>query len=326
MALLIKILKISVGSTIAIILAYALHLDYAAAAGIITLLTVYDTKKETLSVALKRAVVFIEAYLIAFLCFHLFSYTPEAFGVFLFFFTASCFIFHMQEAIAMNAVLATHYLLEQNMSLSMFRNEAMLFFIGAGVGVLFNLYIPKNVKTIKQKQMIIEEQLKTVLLNMSQDILLSDQKEKKTRLAELKEHIEFGLNQAYQNMQNSFFQETKYYISYMEMRKKQYGILKTIEEKIATLNMVTPQAIEISDFLKQIADQLSESQNTKDLFILQEKLLDQLKNAKLPQTREEFENRAILYMILMDFREFLRVKRDFIEQLSEEQKKLYWSF
>lgn len=324
MSLLIKVLKISIGSTVAILIAYALHLDYALAAGIITLLTVYDTKKETLTVALKRGVVFVEAYVIAWVCFFIFSYTPEAFGVFLLIFTASCFFFQMQEAIAMNAVLATHYLLEQSMSVSMFRNEALLFFIGAGIGVILNLYIPKNVKTIKQKQKMIEIQLKEILINMSKDIVLSDQKEKASRLEELKEHIEFGLHQAYQNMQNSLFQETKYYISYMEMRKKQYGILKTIEEKIATLNMVTVQAKEIADFIQQIAYQLSESQNTKNLFVLQERLLDELKNAALPQTREEFENRAILYMILMDFREFLRIKKDFIDQLSVEQKNIYW--
>ena len=33
----------------------------------------------------------------------------------------------------------------------------------------------------------------------------------------------------------------------------------------------------------------------------------------LPRTREEFENRAILFHVLMDLREFLEMKQHFLE-------------
>ncbi|MBQ6876014.1 MAG: hypothetical protein IJN46_07240, partial [Lachnospiraceae bacterium] len=38
----------------------------------------------------------------------------------------------------------------------------------------------------------------------------------------------------------------------------------------------------------------------------------------------EFENRALLYHTLKDFEEFLLVKEEFIESLTEEQLELYW--
>ena len=45
----------------------------------------------------------------------------------------------------------------------------------------------------------------------------------------------------------------------------------------------------------------------------------------LPKDRQEFENRAILYHILMDIEEFLLLKKRFVETLDEKQKKIYWN-
>ncbi len=49
-----------------------------------------------------------------------------------------------------------------------------------------------------------------------------------------------------------------------------------------------------------------------------------MKKEELPKSREEFENRAILYHILMDMEEFLVYKQRFVRSLDERQKKLYW--
>lgn len=44
----------------------------------------------------------------------------------------------------------------------------------------------------------------------------------------------------------------------------------------------------------------------------------------LPASREEFENRAILYHILMDLEEFLKMKKKFVDSLTEDQMERYW--
>ena len=66
----IKIIKYVAGSVAAVLLAAALRIEFAYAAGIITLLTIKDTKKETVTIAAKRIVIFIRwvsfAYLITF--------------------------------------------------------------------------------------------------------------------------------------------------------------------------------------------------------------------------------------------------------------------
>ena len=42
-------------------------------------------------------------------------------------------------------------------------------------------------------------------------------------------------------------------------------------------------------------------------------------------TREEFENRAILYHLLLDTQRFLLMKQEFVQSLTEEQVNIYWN-
>lgn len=346
MKYLTKAIKVAIGSTLAIIIAGAIGLEYAVSAGIITLLTLQDTKKETLSVAIRRMMAFLIAALIAYFVLSLFSFSIWSFGIFLFLFVVICLQFGLQDAIAMNAVLATHYFLERSVSPNLILNEAILMLIGAGIGIVLNLYIPGNVMQIRKEQGKIQSCLKAVLYQMAGE--LRDEKQESPReeqeikreeqelqqeyieqsrmekFEELKRAIERGLQHAYQNRQNTFFQETEYFVRFMKMREEQYYVLYEIFEKINTLQSKTKQSLEVADFIEQIAESLSESQNSKVLLINEENLMQKFKEAPLPATRDEFETRAVLYVILVNFRLFLKMKKRFVDSLTEEQKAKYW--
>lgn len=49
-----------------------------------------------------------------------------------------------------------------------------------------------------------------------------------------------------------------------------------------------------------------------------------MKGSALPATREEFENRAILYSILVDLEYFLQLKKEFADARTEEEIRRYW--
>jgi uncharacterized membrane protein YgaE (UPF0421/DUF939 family) len=321
----IKIIKIALGSTIAILIAYLLNLQYAVAAGVIVLLSIQDTKKATLQMAIKRVLAFIVTCAIAYIVFLLFSFTPIAYGIYLLIFSFFCIFFKMQDALAMNAVLATHFLLEQTMGWTIILNEAFLLLIGAGIGILLNLYIPNNVKQIRKTQETIERCLKSVLTELAQRIEQTEKiDEPKVCNSMLKKHIKEGMEHAYVNMHNTFFQDSRYFIKYMGMRKQQSYVLKEMYEKAETLTMVTIQSLAIADFIRVVEETLSESNNTERLLVDEKLLMERCQNDLLPVTREEFETRAILYILLMNFRMFLTIKKDFVESLSEGQKRKFW--
>ena len=44
----------------------------------------------------------------------------------------------------------------------------------------------------------------------------------------------------------------------------------------------------------------------------------------MPKTGTEFEDRAILRSVLVNIEQFLEIKREFAENISDEEKKMFW--
>ena len=321
----LKLIKISVGTAVSIFLADALGLSYGTSAGIITLLTIQDTSKETISISVKRVFAFLLATALSYAIFHMIGYYAFAYGIFLFLFIACCKPLRLSAAVSTNAVLATHYLLAKGMSFTIISNEAFLLIIGAGIGTLLNLYMPGKVKEIRTTQHILEEDLKTVLSRMSEYIKKEDKSDYTGNcFNKLSADLSDGKKLAFAYMNNTFFQESKYFIEYMNMREQQCTVLKDIYKKIMSIRTVPAQTEQISSFIYEISASFGESNNAKELLDSLAGLLDRMKGSSLPASREEFENRAILYSILMDLEYFLLLKKEFADSLTEEQIRRYW--
>ncbi len=321
----LKLIKIAVGSVISIFLADMLGLGYSTAAGIITLLTIQDTSRETIVISVKRMCAFLLATVLAYAVFHVVGYHVFAYGIFLFLFIACCIPFHLGEAVSINAVLTTHYLLEKDMSLPFIGNEAMLLLIGAGIGTLLNLYMPGKSKEIRAMQRQLEEDMRAVLMRMSEYIRKEDREDYTgTCFHKLQADIDIGKKQAYAYMNNTFFQESKYFIAYVNMREQQTIVLKDVYKKIISIHMFLPQTDQVADLFYEIGVTFGESNNARALLARLEEVLSQMKSSQLPVTRQEFEARAVLYGILLDLEYFLRLKKEFADALTQEQIRRYW--
>lgn len=321
----LKGIKIALGSSLAIFLASLLHLQYASSAGIITLLSIQNTKKETLKVAGKRILAFFGALVIAALSFGFFGFQTFAFGVFLLLFVIFCSSFGLQDGISMNAVLVTHFLADFSMSLPKLVNESLILFIGLGFGILFNLYMPDKKKEIKEAQMSIEEDFRAILGKMAK-VLLMESKESYHAdcFIKLDNDLKQNLDRAYENQNNTLLSDTRYYIQYTDMRQSQSAVLKKIYENICLLDRVPKQTYVISKFMDSISMSFHEYNNVKDLKTELSEIKDDMKQEPMPASREEFENRAILYQILLLLEQFLTIKEEFAASLDEKQIARYW--
>lgn len=140
--ILIKGAKIAFGCTLAIMMAERIGLLYASSAGIITLLTIQNTRRETLQLAWNR----IQSFLVAITLAGLIHFFPGihavGFGIFLFLLVEISYYKNWQSSISINAVFGTHiFIMEQELSLSFLLNETGLLLIGAGIAVLLNLWM-----------------------------------------------------------------------------------------------------------------------------------------------------------------------------------------
>lgn len=309
----VKLIKYVTGSVAAVLLAVALQLQFAYAAGIITLLTIQDTKKETVKIAVKRMIIFMIMTALSVLIFPLAGFHVWAFGIVLIPYLFCCMALDMKEAIAPIAVLCTHYISAQSCSAGMIGNELLILVIGAGIGVLCNLFMPDGRERLVRYQRTVDDKMVHILQRMALYIELEDKsdytgncfEELDGMLADLKK-------EALHYMNNHLIGENDYYYEYMQMRAKQCNILKRIYADIVRLTATQEQGEKLAEFIRKTAVEFTEKNDTLGLLSELEQLHGYYERQELPVTRQEFENRSMLYHILEDMKIFLEIKKEFI--------------
>ncbi|MFU0827417.1 MAG: ArAE-1-C domain-containing protein [Lachnoclostridium sp.] len=333
-----KVLKIAAGSSLAILIANVFGLAYSASAGIITLLSIQDTKKETLVVAGKRFLSFVLAVLTAYLLFWAFGYYALTFGLFLLIFISLSYLFRLPEGIPMCSVLVSHFLIEKNMRLAFIGNESLILIIGILIGIVLNLYMPDNTEAVKSDMRLVEEKIRFVLGKLSESISGKSGDQIGEKVFEFKDAVildenfqildaclKEAITRAYDNMNNTLLSDTRYYLQYFNMRRNQVATLKRIKEQLCLLTKVPKQADSIALFFDKIREQFHEYNNAEKLLEELEQIKSGYRKEPNPATREEFENRAVLYLILYELENFLTIKRNFVNNMSIKQIKTHWN-
>ena len=316
-------IKAAAGCVLAIFLAQRLGLEYPASAGIILLLSLQDTKKETLRTAARRFLAFLAAVLFAFISFRLLGFTLWGLALYLLFFVFLCHAFTLQNAIAMCTVLVTHFWTEKSMSPALVFNEFLLVVLGAGIGILLNLFMSRKVGLIREKQREIEAVMRTVLEKMAKAVT-GEGPAVVPELPLLGESLALANQKAVLVMNNTLTQDMSYYADYIAMRKNQYIVLRRIQVNLERLKNPPEQAWPVAYFFREIAASFYESNNAEKLLAQSNEIRDSYREQPLPQTREEFEARAILFQILNDLEHFLLLKNTFAQKMTDEQKRLFW--
>ena len=296
----VKSLKIALAAAIAIAVAGELGLKYSATAGIITVLSIGNTKRETLKTAVERGLAFLCALLLAAGCFGVFGYTLPGFTVYLLLFALLCLCVGWGAAIAMDSVLITHFLGEQSMAPVFLLNEVLLFFIGTGMGILVNMHLHRKEADFRRLSDEVDSQIKGILHRMSLWLPREDKSEYGSGCFEkLDKALEEARLCAAANYNNSVLERNPRELDYIEMREKQSIILKGIYENIKSITFLPEQAKQVAELFGKIEEDYHRENTVEELLNSLGKLLEEMKQQELPASREEFEARAILFYILM---------------------------
>lgn len=309
-----RTIKTGVGVSISMILATNLGLKYAVAAGIITMLSIQSTKRESIQIAVQRIGACALALLISTVLFNIFGYNPIVFGIFLFIFIPLTVKLNLEQGIVVSSVIVTHLLVERITSFALIFNELELIFIGVSIALILNLYMPGLENIIKEDQKYIEESMKKLLLKMAAALRDNNSSFSEEELFnDLGERIKIGKQRAYKNLNNYLISDMSYYVEYMEMRRQQLKTLKRLKDNFRRFFIAYDQTIMVAVFTEKISNDFYESNTCIDLLNDLEALRCEFKNMALPSTREEFENRAILYVFLNELEQFLLIKFEFMK-------------
>ena len=323
-------LKIAVGSAAAIYIAEALHLEYAVSAGTVTLLSVLGTKWETVKVSGVRIATFFITSLLAIMLIPWMHSEWIAFGIVIFIVTFLSVIMGWKASLSVNGVIAAHFMMKMDFSIAFIFNEFMLVMLGVVIAFVLNLFhLNKNrKKDLIADMRYTEKTLQGILRELAEYLM---QKEKKTlsssvweEICALEKKLKEFMEEAREYQDNTFEFHHDYYQDYFEMRLEQCRMLDSLHYEMKNIRTVPKQAKVVADYMNYLVDYVKEK-NVPDAQMerLQEIFAD-MKKEELPKSRDEFENRAMLYHIMMDIEEFLKYKIAFIENLSEKQRKEYW--
>lgn len=318
-----RIIKTALGTFLAIYIADVLGIKYGATAGIVTIISIQATKKESFKIALERFIASVVGLFIAIIFFCLFGYTPFVFGIFIFIFMPVCLKFNLFQGFLATVVLATHILAEKNISFKILSNEIYILVLGAATAIILNLYMPDVTKNLENTHKEVNKLMKKILNYMGEGLITGavfiDEEQ---AFKELEKALELGRDLAFKDYNNALFYGSRYYIELFNMKKEQYKVLLRMRKHFYRFYLSSEHTYIVSDFTREVSDSIGVDFIYKKALTDLEKIKETFKKMPLPQSRGEFENRAVLYQFFNDIEEFLEIKKDFLKRytLNGEKK------
>ena len=308
----LRTIKTAAAAPIALLIANGLSLESAASAAIITILTVTNTKRSTAKTALNRIFSLTLATIIAAICFSLLGFHPLVFGLYLLFFIPLSLRLDLAEGIAVSSVLITHYLVAGEMPLSLIFNEYLLMIIGVGCAFMANLYMPNTEKKIQEDKMVVEVSMKKMLGQMSA-YLNQPAKEEELRqeCLSLRDFVREAQIRAQEYEENRFFSGNSYYFEYFAMRRLQLKILADMLQILNRLTAAPEDVQELRELFEFTSQTLAEDNDGSAILIKISETDRRYQQKQLPDSRQAFEERAMLFQLFQLFQDFIEIKAGF---------------
>lgn len=325
--MLLRGIKIALGSSFAIFLAHMLHLNHEISAGTITLLTIVSTKWETVKLSVYRILTMLFTIGMTWILFLHISNPWIAYGCFVFLLVVVSDLLGWGATVSVNAVIAAHFLADMDFKPSTVGNEILLVLIGIIVAVVLNLFHDNenSKKELVLHMRYVEWQMQAILGEVAGYLSNKDAKgDVWGELSELEEKLRQYVLDACDYQNNTFASHPGYYIDYFEMRMKQCSVLHNLHYEMRKIRNMPRQAQIVAGYIVYMKDFVVEVHSPEEQIRRLKMIIEGLKDVALPESWEEFESIAILYHILIDLEDFLYYKKRFVEGLDEKQRKIYW--
>ena len=317
--------KVAFGSAAAIFLAELFGADYAASAGIITLLTIQDTRKDTFQMALQRLVSFVLFLFLAVFLHITLGLYMVGFGVYLFFMALLSYCFHWEGAVSTNAVFGTHvFMLDHMVTAGFLFNEAALLLIGIGMAILLNLKIPDKEPGLKQELQRAETMLQKILYDIGAHLRDRDALQRtREELLKYMGALDGDIGKAIQNRDITLKEYSTFYIYYFVLRKKQCAVLEHVCQTLLFMDAAYYRTDAVAGFFHSLAAHFDIKEDVALRMAELGETLEKFRQRPMPKEEREFETRAALFHVLKEMELFLKLKREFYGRLTPLQRELY---
>ncbi|WP_394232885.1 aromatic acid exporter family protein [Niallia oryzisoli] len=318
-----RTIKSAAGATVSIMLAQYLGFQNFVSAGILTILCIQVTKKKSLRASWDRILACMTAIVFSIIFFEGIAYHPIVIGLLLLFYIPTVVMLKASEGIVSSAVIILHFFSAGQVTFAFIFNELAIIFIGIGVALLANLYMPSLDNQIEEYQKRIEANFRSIFLEIVKYLRVGDSNWDGKEIAETIHLINDAKRMSFQVIENQLIhnEEDDLYYTYFKIREKQFEIIERVLPIITSITHTVEQGKIIADFIEELAEHIHAG-NTATIYL--DKLHEMHKlfeNMELPKTRKEFEVRAALLHFVKEMEQYLLIKRNF--KGIEKQKAVY---
>ncbi len=311
--------KMTLVGVIASLIAKFINLDYWMTAGILAILSIHLTKRDSVIISSKRLIDSLFGLLLATLLFISFGYEFWVFGVFVFIFAFASWTLKISEGIVPGLVLVTHLLIQGSFSLPLLGNELSLIFISIGIATIFNIFYPtSNERDLISHVESIDHLVADHLFMLSLLVKDPEYTEEYYRHYTYVDHkIKEFIDIVELVDKDLLFQNDHSYLAYFHMRKEQTNYIRHMYMQAIKIKELHPYALDISKYIIDLSGEIGHYNKAVEQLRQLDEIQQEFRETELPKTREEFEIRAKLYQILIEIESLLTVKIDFHHQFPD---------
>lgn len=305
-------LKMALASTLALIIANTIGLEYAISSAVVAILSIQETKKSTIKIAKKRFIAAIIGILMSAIIYKIIGHNILGFCIFILIFSYIVLKKNIEEGLTVTVVLSTHLFLS-DITIMWILNEFAILFVGISVATIINLFMPALEDDFNKAKNNIESIYIDIVSSMSKSLLTQTVNINEQNMFDLATiEVENTKKLAYKIINNRLIEGDYYYLSYADMRANQFNTLLRMRRHFEKFYISYEQTQIISSFTEKVAKNINENNDCVDLIEELNGIRDLMKRMELPKSREEFENRALLLQYINDLEEFLTIKHVFI--------------
>jgi len=303
-----RTLKTAVGVSLSIAIAFAIGLEFYTSSGILTLLCIQKTRRESLAAVLERLYACLIGLAMSGALFWAAGYHPLTIFLLYLLFIPLTVRLRIQGGIASSSVIMMHTYVHGTFDLAFALNELAIVAIGLGVALAVNVYMPGIDKQVQRYKEQIDRYMAIVLVEfakyMKDGYGLWDGRE----MLELADVLKKARNLAILEVENNLTRKSNPFYHYFDRKQQQYQILERMLPMVSRLEIRLEQGIRIGELLEEMSDSLLRGASGE--FARHERKLRDIreyhKSLPMPETRAEFENRAILYGLANELENFIQ--------------------
>ena len=315
-----RTIKTALASLLAIIVSQELSLEFAAAAGIIAILNVFDTRKATIEGGLKRTLSAVIALLIGGFLFEKLGYKNWVFGLYLLLFVPVSFLLKIELGLGPSSVIVTHLLAFGKIDSAIILNEMALVFIGTGFAMLTNFYAPTSQDKLNRLIESIDDDMKFVLNLFGKSLVENlDVKLYEDKISELEAAIDKAIDIAIIENDN-LIENSRDMLFDLRLREREMDLLEEMYDDLRTIPPEYSDGKYISDILIQTSENLTDGE---EMLKVKDRI-DFLKNhfhmMELPDTHEEFAIRSAIFQVFRSLDQFIEISNQITNKSNKKIK------